>query len=133
MGGPVRHERGLLKIIILMTLKDQPMHGYALIKSIEANHGFAPSAGTIYPTLQMMEDEELISLNEEKNKKTYSITQKGLQLLEENIKTVEKITSTKEEINKTLNSKVQEQFSLIARIIFANKDFLNAEKEEGYP
>ncbi|MCJ7743765.1 MAG: PadR family transcriptional regulator, partial [Dehalococcoidales bacterium] len=54
--GPFR--RGVFKYIILQYLKDKPSHGYEIIRALEERlHGlYVPSAGTIYPRLQMLEE-----------------------------------------------------------------------------
>ncbi|MFX0016053.1 MAG: PadR family transcriptional regulator [Promethearchaeota archaeon] len=56
--------RGLLQLMILMLIKlrTQDAHGYGLIKLIrESGIGIQLKAGTIYPLLKRMENDELIS------------------------------------------------------------------------
>src|SRR6266516_4862688 len=50
--------RGDVKYALLELLRERPMHGYEMIKALEEKSGgfYTPSAGTIYPTLQMLED-----------------------------------------------------------------------------
>jgi len=64
---------------VLMLLAEQPMHGYQIIHEIEERSGGAwkPSPGSVYPTLQMLADEGLISATESAGKKTYSLTDAG--------------------------------------------------------
>jgi DNA-binding PadR family transcriptional regulator len=61
------------------------MHGYEMMKALEERTGgfYAPSAGTIYPTLQMLEDRGLVTVQEVEGKKVYSITDAGRALLQE--------------------------------------------------
>jgi DNA-binding PadR family transcriptional regulator len=61
------------------------MHGYEMMKALEErSHGFyTPSAGSIYPTLQMLEDRGLVSVAEVEGKKVYSITEEGKAFLNE--------------------------------------------------
>jgi DNA-binding PadR family transcriptional regulator len=61
------------------------MHGYEMMKALEEKSGgfYSPSAGTIYPTLQMLEDRNLVTSNEADGKKVYSITDAGRALLEQ--------------------------------------------------
>jgi DNA-binding PadR family transcriptional regulator len=61
------------------------MHGYEMIKALEErSHGFyTPSAGSIYPTLQMLEDRGLVTGAEVEGKKVYSITEEGKAFLNE--------------------------------------------------
>ena len=53
-------EKGDLKYVILNLLKDKPSHGYEIIRAMEELfHGlYTPSAGSVYPTLQMLRSEE---------------------------------------------------------------------------
>jgi DNA-binding PadR family transcriptional regulator len=78
-------ERGEIKYVILYLLADKPRHGYEIIKEMESRFcGFyAPSPGTIYPTLQMLEDLGLVHSKEEDGKRIYEITEKGKQELQE--------------------------------------------------
>lgn len=55
------------------------MHGYQIISEIEqrSNGSWKPSAGSVYPTLQMLADEGLITAEESGGRKTYSLTESG--------------------------------------------------------
>lgn len=77
--------RGDVKFALLDLLQERPMHGYEMMKALEERSGgfYAPSAGSIYPTLQMLEDRELVTVQEEGGKKTYKITDAGKILLAE--------------------------------------------------
>ncbi len=77
--------RGDLKYVLLDLLQERPMHGYEMIKALEErSHGFyVPSAGSIYPTLQLLEDRELVVSSETNGKKVYSITDAGRAFLAE--------------------------------------------------
>ena len=78
-------DAGDIKLVILKLLSEQPSYGYQLMKTMEQRleGGYTPSAGAIYPTLTMLEEEGLISAsNSEGNKKVYSVTQQGIEFLE---------------------------------------------------
>ncbi|MGD9143452.1 MAG: PadR family transcriptional regulator [Dehalococcoidia bacterium] len=77
--------KGDLKYVILDLLKDKPRHGYDIIRELEdRSHGtYKPSPGAIYPTLQMFEDMGYTTISERDGKKTYTITEEGLQFLKE--------------------------------------------------
>jgi DNA-binding PadR family transcriptional regulator len=87
--------RGDLKYIILQYLKDKPSYGYEIIRAVEERfHGFyVPSAGTVYPTLQMLEEMGYITANEQEGKKVYSITKEGRKFLDEQKESQERIRS----------------------------------------
>ena len=72
-------ERGHLKYVILDLLKDKPAHGYEIIKALEERfHGFySPSAGSVYPTLQLLEDMGYVKSSDQDGKKVYTITAEG--------------------------------------------------------
>lgn len=76
--------RGGVKFALLQLLAEQSMHGYQMMKALEEQSGglYKPSAGTIYPTLQMLRDQEFIVAVKEEDKQVFSITDKGLELLE---------------------------------------------------
>ena len=86
-------ERGDLKFAILRLISEKPMHGYEVMQSLEeeSGGGYKPSPGSIYPTLQMLEEEGLLRSKEEDGKKIYEITEEGTAYLEENGDIVDKI------------------------------------------
>ena len=77
-GGP-RARRGDIRAAILRLLSEQPMHGYQIIQELSARSGgaWSPSAGSVYPTLQMLADEGLIASEESAGKKVFSLTEAG--------------------------------------------------------
>lgn len=78
-GRPSRMGRGDIRTAVLVALVDQPMHGYQLIQAIEARTGGAwkPSPGSIYPTLQLLADEGLVTAEQVGERKVYSLTEAG--------------------------------------------------------
>ena len=77
-----RKRRGDIRIFLLWSLTVRPMHGYELIQFLtEKTHGlWSPSPGSVYPTLQMLEEQDMVTSEETDGKKTYSITQAGREL-----------------------------------------------------
>ncbi|MFD8673286.1 PadR family transcriptional regulator [Streptomyces seoulensis] len=85
-GGPRgRARRGDVRASILALLKDRPMHGYEMIQEIAERSGGAwkPSPGSVYPTLQLLEDESLIASESEGGKKLFALTEAGRTAAEE--------------------------------------------------
>jgi DNA-binding PadR family transcriptional regulator len=82
-----------MKYVILKLLEEKPMHGYEVMKALEEQtHGcYKPSPGTVYPTLQWLEDEGLVEAEDREGKKVYGITTEGREFLEENKSSVEDI------------------------------------------
>jgi DNA-binding PadR family transcriptional regulator len=78
VGGP-RVRRGNVRAAILALLAERPMHGYEMIQELEARTSgvWRPSAGSIYPTLQMLEDEGLVTGEESEGKRRFTLTDAG--------------------------------------------------------
>lgn len=78
-GGRERLERGLLRYIILNVLQDGPKHGYEIIKQLEerTQGRYSPSPGTLYPTLQYLEDLGLVRSDQEADRRVYNLTDNG--------------------------------------------------------
>ncbi|MFD6424627.1 PadR family transcriptional regulator [Streptomyces sp. NPDC060198] len=78
-GGRGRARRGDVRASILALLKDRPMHGYEMIQEIGERSGGAwrPSPGSVYPTLQLLEDEGLIVSASEGGKNLFTLTEAG--------------------------------------------------------
>jgi DNA-binding PadR family transcriptional regulator len=74
-----RMARGDVRAAVLALLAEKPMHGYQIIAEIEQRSGGAwkPSAGSVYPTLQLLADEGLITAEAADGRKTYSLTTEG--------------------------------------------------------
>ena len=84
-------EPGEIRLAILSLLSEEPRHGYDLMKTMAARWGSARriSAGSVYPTLQQLEDEGLITSKREEGRRIYEITRAGRAELKENEETVE--------------------------------------------
>ena len=82
--GPRFMGRGDLKYVLLGLLRERPMHGYEMMKQLEeqASGFYTPSAGAIYPTLQLLEDRGWVTSQTADGKKVYTITDAGRQELE---------------------------------------------------
>ena len=87
--------KGDIKYVILDLLKDKPSYGYEIMHSLEHHfHGFySPSAGSVYPTLQMLEDLGYVSASERDGKKVYTITEEGKKFLTEQRESVHRVKS----------------------------------------
>lgn len=81
----MRRKRGFVQLAILHLLEQESMHGYQIMKELEdrSNGAYSASAGTVYPALQELEDQDLIRQDVHGNKKIYSINTSGLNRLEE--------------------------------------------------
>lgn len=84
-GNEHRARRGDVKFIVLGALAERSMHGYDIIQSLEQRHEgrYRPSPGSIYPTLQMLEDGGFVTSEQVEGKRVYTITEAGKKLLAE--------------------------------------------------
>jgi DNA-binding PadR family transcriptional regulator len=71
--------RGDVRAAILTLLAEKPMHGYQIIGELSERSGgvWSPSPGSIYPTLQLLEEEGLIRGEESDGKKVFTLTEAG--------------------------------------------------------
>lgn len=76
-----RARRGDVKYLVLELLAEGPRHGYDIIKGIEERRGVRPSAGSVYPTLQLLEDGGFVTSEQIDGKRVYTITDAGRALL----------------------------------------------------
>ncbi|MFV0286111.1 MAG: PadR family transcriptional regulator [Demequina sp.] len=83
--------RGDIRAAVLVLLAEQERHGYDLIRAIEERTGgaWAPSPGSIYPTLQSLEDEGLVTIDLLDGRKVASLTDAGRAWVTENVPTPE--------------------------------------------
>jgi DNA-binding PadR family transcriptional regulator len=77
--GRGRRGRGDVRAAILALLAERPMHGYEMIQELEARTGgvWRPSPGSVYPTLQLLEDEGLITGEEGEGRRRFTLTDAG--------------------------------------------------------
>ena len=77
--GRGRRGRGDVRAAILAMLAERPMHGYEMIQELEARTGgvWRPSPGSVYPTLQLLEDEGLIAGEEAEGRRRFTLTDAG--------------------------------------------------------
>jgi DNA-binding PadR family transcriptional regulator len=72
-------------VAVLTLLAEEPMHGYQIIQELDARSGgrWRPSPGSVYPTLQLLEDEGLVTVEQREGKKVFAITDAGRAILAE--------------------------------------------------
>ena len=113
---------GDMKYVILKLLRDKPRHGYEVMKELEERmHGcYSPSPGTVYPTLQWLEDEGLVIARDVEGKKVYEITDTGRTFLDENKDTVEDIFDrVRETVERTVGGSMVEVNRALGQLVKA--------------
>ncbi|MGE0543112.1 MAG: helix-turn-helix transcriptional regulator, partial [Dehalococcoidia bacterium] len=91
-------DRGDLKYVILDLLAERPRHGYDIIRALEEQFEglYSPSPGTVYPTLQLLEDQGYVTSNQQDGKKVYTVTEAGRAFLAERAATIDAIRARME-------------------------------------
>jgi DNA-binding PadR family transcriptional regulator len=79
--------RGDVRSALLIALLDGPGHGYELIQSLETKTEgrWRPSPGSVYPLLQLLADEGLVTAADVDGKRVFTITEAGRTHAEEKI------------------------------------------------
>lgn len=74
-----RAPRGDIRTAVLLLLAEQPRHGYQLMQAIgdRSSGRWTPSPGAIYPTINQLEDEGLVSVTAESGRKLVTLTDAG--------------------------------------------------------
>jgi DNA-binding PadR family transcriptional regulator len=77
MGSPVR--RGDVQPAVVSLLMEKDMHGYQIIQELTERSGgtWNPSPGSIYPILQMLEDQDMVTSERVGGKRVFSLTEAG--------------------------------------------------------
>jgi len=109
-------ESGDMKYVILKLLREKPMHGYEVMKALEERTSgcYKPSPGTVYPTLQWLEDEGLVKASEVEGKKIYEITDAGRAFLDEHRGVVDEIF---ERITETIDRVTADPMPEVSRAV----------------
>ena len=102
--------KGLLDMIILQFLNQEPMHGYQIISKIRKSFGIYFGPSTIYPLLGTLEKKGYVdshwNMNFDRPRKVYSLTATGqgiLNFTEESLNLIcRKLTSPNHEENQPL-------------------------------
>ena len=84
---------GEIRLALLSMLESGPKHGYELMKELETKSGgiYKASAGAIYPALQQLEDEGMVTSEAVGGKRTYSLTEAGKTELQKESEAVKQI------------------------------------------
>ena len=75
-----RMRRGDIRLAILSALREEPAHGYEVMRRLENMSGglWRPSPGSVYPHLQMLEDEGMVQSSEKDGTRTFQLTETGV-------------------------------------------------------
>jgi DNA-binding PadR family transcriptional regulator len=115
-----RRDHGHVKYLILFTLQEQPLSGYEIIRAIENKCGRAPSPESVYPALQLLEDQDCVSSSERENKKVYALTDEGKKCLEDNRERINQLTGSLWQPKWDSLSGIGKRVASLAGTIFSN-------------
>lgn len=127
-------QRGDFKYIILHFLKDKPSYGYEIMRALQERfHSFyVPSPGSIYPTLQMLEEMGYVTSSEQEGKKVYTITREGREFLDEHKEFAKRMRSQIRDWCNAENiddiSKTMHEFEKLAHLLKDSVRTADAEK-----
>jgi DNA-binding PadR family transcriptional regulator len=123
--GGGRMRRGEIRTALLAALAEGPGHGYDMMQTLEDKTGGAwrPSPGSVYPTLQLLEDEGLVHSDERDGKRVYEITEAGR---EEATRRIEEAGGTPWELAGRGGRRVGEFRVAIAPMLVAFKQILTS-------
>jgi DNA-binding PadR family transcriptional regulator len=78
-GGGHRGRRGDVRAVILALLAERPMHGYEMLEELSRRTSglWRPSPGSLYPALQLLEDQGLVRSIEEQGRRRFELTEEG--------------------------------------------------------
>jgi DNA-binding PadR family transcriptional regulator len=86
-------ENGEMRLVILSLLADGPKHGYQLMKEMQERSGgaYRASAGSVYPTLQQLEDEGMVEAEMQSGRRVYRLTKLGREEVESEPESIRRI------------------------------------------
>jgi DNA-binding PadR family transcriptional regulator len=115
-----RRRRGDIRFAILTLLSEGPHNGYQIMQAIEQrSHGtWKPSSGSIYPTLQQLEDEGLVAAVESATtqSRTFDLTKTGRAYVKEHEKELQTDWDLSDDDNPWADNPRFELFNLIRQL-----------------
>lgn len=128
---------GRLRLYLLRLLDEEPRHGYEVIRLLRDRFMgvYAPSPGTIYPRLARLEEEGLVTHDEENGRKVYRITEAGREELrsrgDELDELEEELSASVSDIVREVREDVRETVrSLREELTRAAREMRGAEREQ---
>ena len=116
--GRPRVRRGDVRTAVLALLSENPSNGYGLIQQIGQRSGgvWEPSPGSVYPALQLLQDEGLVRTDETDGKRLFSLTDAGRAYAEERRTDLNAVWDT---VSGTVDDTVVELHDLIRQMAIA--------------
>jgi DNA-binding PadR family transcriptional regulator len=127
-GGGRKARRGDVRAALLVLLDEESRNGYQLMQEIEqrSDGAWRPSPGSVYPALQQLEDEGLVTQREADGRKLYELTDEGRTYVEENR---DKLGAPWEAFNRDISDETRELAYLMKDVAIAAVQVLRAGDE----
>ena len=123
-----RRDRGNLRILVLQVLQEQPMNGYEIIKTIKEKRGYAPDPASLYPSLQLLQDQGCVDMDEKENKRVYALTDEGKKYLKENSERIDRMSESLGQPKWNSLPGVGKRVASLTGTIFSNYSYLDDAK-----
>lgn len=123
-----RRSRGDIRLAVLALLAEQPRHGYEIIQEVaeRTSGAWRPSPGSVYPTLQQLEDEGLVRTEESEGRRTVALTEEGTRYVEEHRSELDKVWNVADdEVSESvanLRTQYGQLHAAVAQIMSAGTD-----------
>lgn len=120
-GGRRRMGRGDVRAAALFLLAEEPMHGYQIIQEISSrtDGAWRPSPGSVYPALQLLEDEGLITMAHTEGRRMASLTTAGREYVDAHAADLAKVWTTATEGEATAGGTAADSKEAFAQLAFA--------------
>lgn len=88
-------ETGEMRLALLALIAEQPRHGYELMTELETRSegAYRPSPGSVYPNLQQLEDQGLVTSHKEDGKNVFTVTEAGKKEVEDQREAIDNVWS----------------------------------------
>lgn len=123
-----RRDRGNLRLLVLQVLQEQPQNGYGIIKIIKEKYGYELDPASLYPMLQLLQDQGCVEIDEQENKKVYALTDEGKQYLQENSERIDRMSESLRQTKWNSLPGVGKRVASLTGTIFSNYNYLDDAK-----
>ena len=99
-------DSGALRLLVLGLIAEAPRHGYDIIRGLKERFqgAYAPSPGSIYPILALLEEAGLVTGTEEGGKRLYAITAPGLDYLSDHAADLARLNARLDEAARAMDT-----------------------------
>lgn len=113
----------------LLLLDEQALHGYQIIQLIEERSGgkWRPSAGSVYPALQLLEDQGYIQGEQQESRRVFHLTESGKAYVESHRA---ELVAARDAVTARMDAATPEQFDALEQAATAFKQVIQVGNAE---